>query len=232
MYVLYSALLAAGLLVTLPYWLWQMSRHGKYHAGLSQRLGQVPARLAAQPGQPVIWIHAVSVGEVLAVSGLVSEFRRRYSQHRIVVSTTTDAGQELAGKRFGEENVFYFPMDFGFAIRPYLRRLRPELIVIAETEFWPNFLRLAHATGARIAVVNARISDRSFPRYRRWRLLLTRVLQSVDLFLAQTREDADRLREIGAPAGRVQVSGNLKFDVPPLPLSPIIASLRTALQDA
>jgi 3-deoxy-D-manno-octulosonic-acid transferase len=232
MYVLYSALLAAGLLVTLPYWLWQMSRHGKYHAGLSQRLGQVPARLAAQPGQPVIWIHAVSVGEVLAVSGLVSEFRRRYSQHRIVVSTTTDAGQELAGKRFGKNNVFYFPMDFGFAIRPYLRSLRPELIVIAETEFWPNFLRLAHASGARIAVVNARISDRSFPQYQRWRFLLQGVLRGVDLFLAQTDEDARRLREIGAPAERVQVSGNLKFDVAPPPAPPIVASLGAALVDA
>ena len=138
------------------------------------------------PAQPLIWIHAVSVGEVLAVGGLVFELRRRLPRHRIVISTTTDTGQQLAGKHFGEENVFYFPMDFGFAIRPYLRRLRPELIVIAETEFWPNFLRLAQASGARIAVVNARISDRSFPRYRRWRFLLTGVLRAVDLFLAQS----------------------------------------------
>jgi 3-deoxy-D-manno-octulosonic-acid transferase len=232
MYLLYSALLAAGLLVTLPYWLWQMSRHGKYHAGLGQRLGRVPKRLESQPGQPVIWIHAVSVGEVMAVSGLVSELRQRYPQHRVVVSTTTDTGQKLAIKYFGENNVFYFPMDFAFAIRPYLRGLRPELIVIAETEFWPNFLRLAHESGVRIAVVNARISDRSFPRYRRWRFLLTGVLQTVDLFLAQTEEDARRLREIGAPAERVHVSGNLKFDVPRPPLLPILATLRAALGDA
>jgi 3-deoxy-D-manno-octulosonic-acid transferase len=231
MYLLYSALLAAGLLVTIPYWLWQMSRHGKYHAGLGQRLGRVPERLALQPGRPVIWIHAVSVGEVLAVSGLVSELRRRHPQHQVVVSTTTDTGQKLAVKHFGEENVFYFPMDFGFAIRPYLRLLLPELIVIAETEFWPNFLRLAHASGARIAVVNARISDRSFPRYRRWRFLLTEVLQAVDMFLAQTEEDARRLCDIGAPAGRVQVSGNLKFDLPLPPIPPIVASLRAALGD-
>src|ERR1700691_2824037 len=121
MYLLYSALLAAGLLLTLPYWLWQMLRHGKYHAGLGERLGRVPERLASQPGRPVIWVHAVSVGEVLAVRGLVSELRQRYPQHRIVGSTTTDTGQELAGKHFGEDSVFYFPMDFGFAIRPYLR---------------------------------------------------------------------------------------------------------------
>jgi 3-deoxy-D-manno-octulosonic-acid transferase len=232
MYLLYSALLAAGLLVTLPYWLWQISRHGKYHAGLGQRLGWVPERLASRTAQPVIWIHAVSVGEVLAVSGLASELHRRYPQHRVVVSTTTDTGQKLASKHFGEENVFYFPMDFGFAIRPYLRLLRPELIVIAETEFWPNFLRLAHANGARIAVVNARISDRSFPRYRRWRFLLTGVLKAVGLFLAQTEEDARRLRAIGALAERVHISGNLKFDVPPPPMPPIVASLRAALRDA
>jgi len=232
MYLLYSALLAAGLLVTLPYWLLKMSRHGKYHAGLGQRLGRVPERLAALPGQRVIWIHAVSVGEVLAVSGLVSELRRRHPQHRIVISTTTDTGQKLAGKQFGEAGVFYFPMDFGFAIRPYLQRLRPELVVIAETEFWPNFLRLAHACGARIAVVNARISDRSFPRYRRWRFLLAGVLQAIDVFLAQTEEDARRLREIGAPAKRVQVTGNLKFDVPPPPMPAIVASLQAALRGA
>jgi 3-deoxy-D-manno-octulosonic-acid transferase len=231
MYLLYSALLAAGLLVTLPYWLWQMLRHGKYHAGLGQRLGRIPERLAQRPGRPVIWIHAVSVGEVLAVSGLVAELQRRYPQHQVVVSTTTDTGQKLAVKRFGEESVFYFPMDFAFAIRPYLQLLRPELIVIAETEFWPNFLRLARASGARLAVVNARISDRSFPRYRRWRVLLKGVLQAVDVFLAQTEEDARRLCDIGAPAGRVQVSGNLKFDLPLPPIPPIVASLRAALGD-
>ncbi|MFZ0285667.1 MAG: 3-deoxy-D-manno-octulosonic acid transferase [Terriglobales bacterium] len=232
MYLLYSALLAAGLLVTLPYWLWQMSRHGKYHTGLGQRLGKVPKSLAAQSGRPAIWVHAVSVGEVMAVSGLVAELSRRYPQHRVVVSTTTDTGQKLAAKHFGEKNVFYFPMDFGFAIRPYLQRLRPELMVIAETEFWPNFLRLAHASGARIAVVNARISDRSLPRYRRWRVLLAKVLRAVDLLLAQTEEDARRLREIGAPPERVQVSGNLKFDVLPLAMPPIVASLRVALKSA
>ena len=142
MYLIYSALLAAGLLVTLPYWLMQTLRHGKYRAGLSERLGRIPQRLPTQPPQPAIWVHAVSVGEVLAVSGLVGELKERFPNYRIVVSTTTDTGQKLARRRFGAENVFYFPLDFAFAIRPYLRRLRPELIVIAETEFWPNFLRL------------------------------------------------------------------------------------------
>jgi 3-deoxy-D-manno-octulosonic-acid transferase len=231
-YFLYSFALALGMLLTLPYWLYQILRHGKYRSGFVERLGRVPARLAgdasARTGR-VIWVHAVSVGEVLAVSGLVEQMRRSFPQHRVVMSTTTDTGQELARKRFGEANVFYFPMDFAFAIRPYLQALQPELVVLAETEFWPNFLRQAHASGARIAVVNARISDRSWPRYRRFRWALRRMLVHVDLFLAQTPEDSARLQSIGAEAGRVQVTGNLKFDVSSPSPPPIVDSLRRSL---
>jgi 3-deoxy-D-manno-octulosonic-acid transferase len=232
MYLIYSALLAAGLLLTLPYWLLQRLRHGKYRAGLGERLGRIPKRLMVQPGRPVIWVHAVSVGEVLAISGLVGEIAKQFSQHRVVISTSTDTGQKLARARFGAENVFYFPLDFAFSIRPYLRFLQPKVIVIAETEFWPNFLRLAHAAGARIAVVNARISDRSWSGYRRFRSLLAGVLQHVDLFLTQTGEDARRLEEIGAPTDRVHVTGNLKFDVPAVSAPPIVASLRSSFQHA
>jgi len=220
------------MLLSLPYWLYQVLRHGKYRTGFTARLGRVPARLIAAndaPSRPVIWVHAVSVGEVLAVSGLVTEMRRAFPYHRVLVSTTTDTGQELARKRFGENSVFYFPMDFAFAIRRYLRVLRPELVVLAETEFWPNFLREAHASGARIAVVNARISDRSWPRYTRFRWALRKMLAHIDLFLAQTEEDSVRLQSIGAPAQRVQVTGNLKFDVNPPSPPPIVESLRRSL---
>ena len=234
-YFLYSFLLAAGMLLSLPYWLYQLLRHGKYRTGFRERLGRVPARLIAETADPsdarkrLIWVHAVSVGEVLAISSLVQEMRRRFPHHRILVSTTTDTGQELARKRFGEENAFYFPMDFAFAIRPYLRALRPELVLLAETEFWPNFLHLAHASGARIAVVNARISDRSWPSYRRFLWALRRMLVHVDLFLAQTEEDGARLRSIGAEAGRVRVTGNLKFDVSLPAPTPIVETLRRSL---
>jgi 3-deoxy-D-manno-octulosonic-acid transferase len=150
----------------------------------------------------------------------------------VVISTTTLTGQKLARERFGAENVFYFPLDFAFAIRPYLQQLRPALLILVETEFWPNLLRLAHAHGARIVVVNARISDRSFPRYRRFRRLMHRVLEEIDLFLAQTGEDARRLAVIGAEPSRIQVSGNLKFDFQP-PLEPqFVADLRVALAQA
>ena len=228
-YLFYSLALALAMLFSLPFWLYQILRHGKYWRGFSERMGKVPEKLKSGSGQPVIWIHAVSVGEVLAVAGLVGRIRRQFPQWRVVVSTTTDSGQDLARKRFGEENVFYFPMDFAFAIRPYMRALRPELVVLAETEFWPNFLRLARGSGAAVAVVNARISDRSWPRYQRFRWALRRMLANVDLFLAQTEQDAARLGSIGADAGRVHVSGNLKFDVT-LPAPPaIVETLRHSL---
>lgn len=232
MYLFYSFLLALGLTLSLPYWLFQVMRHGKYSGGLGERMGRVPPRLGEGQGRPTIWVHAVSVGEVMAVSGLVEGLQTRFAQHRIVVSTTTATGQKLARKRFGPDNVFHFPLDFASAIRPYLRLLRPELIVIAETEFWPNFLRLAKASGAKVAVVNARISDRSLPGYRRIRRILSTILRHVDLFLAQTDEDARRLRDIGAPAERIQVSGNLKFDVAAPSPPPIVTSLRSAFQQA
>ncbi|MGH9649281.1 MAG: 3-deoxy-D-manno-octulosonic acid transferase, partial [Terriglobales bacterium] len=171
MYVLYSLALAAALVLSAPWWLLRMLRHHKYRDGLGERLGRVPQRLLAGGvgGAAAVWVHAVSVGEVLAVSELIGELRRRFPGRRVVISTTTATGQALARERFGEENAFYFPLDFGFAVNAYLRILRPELAILAETEFWPNFLRLAKSSGARVAVVNARISDRSLPGYRRWR---------------------------------------------------------------
>lgn len=229
MYILYSALLAVAMLLATPFWLWQMLRHGKYRTGFSERWGKVPARITGEPVKPVIWIHAVSVGEVLAITGLAEEMRVRFPAYRLVISTTTDTGQKLARKRFGDNNVFYFPLDFAFTIRPYLRALQPKLILLAETEFWPNFLRLGKASGAKIAVVNARISDRSLPGYKRFRGLLRGILSSIDLFLAQTEQDQLRLREIGAVADYVRVSGNLKFDTPQRQEPPIVSVMQIAM---
>ena len=228
MYLLYSALLAVVLVLGSPYWLFEMLRHGKYRRGLLQRFGLVPDWIRNST-QRSIWIHAVSVGEVLAVSELVPALRAQFPDYRVVISTTTDTGQKLATTRFGAQSVFYFPLDFAFCARRWVAALRPTLIVIAETEFWANFLRVAHQSGVRVAIVNARISDRSLPGYRRWRKVLTSVLRSVDLFLAQTPEDARRLVEIGADAERVLVGGNLKYDVPSPPATPIVSPLRVAL---
>ncbi len=236
MYALYSAVLFLSLVLTLPYWLLQMMRHGKYRAGLRQRFGAVPAALISSGERPTIWVHAVSVGEVVASSAVIQAMKEKLPSRRVLISTTTSTGQKLAVRRFGAENVFYFPLDFEFAMRPYLDALRPELVVIAETEFWPNFLRLAKRSGARIAVINCRISDRSLPGYKRFRFwlprLLERVLGNVDLFLAQTGEDRRRLIEIGAAESKTAVTGNLKFDAAPPPSPKIVASLRESFEDS
>jgi 3-deoxy-D-manno-octulosonic-acid transferase len=163
------------------------------------------------------------------VSELVRQLRVEFPKHRVVVSTTTDTGQRLASERFGAENVFYFPLDFAFAARRWFRVLRPELLVIAETEFWPNFLRVAREFGTKIAIVNARISDRSLKGYRRWRMFVRPSLQRMDVFCAQTPADAERLKDIGAPADRVLVGGNLKYDVPSPAPPAIVGELRTSL---
>jgi len=228
MYVFYSLLLACAALLSLPWWAIQMVRLGKYRSGLAERLGFVPARLSdAKPGS--IWVHAVSVGEVLAVSQLINDLKQQNPDCQIFVSTTTATGQALARQRFGENRAFFMPLDFGFAVRRYLNALKPRLIVIAETEFWPNLLHLAGKRQTSLAIVNARISDRSFPRYKRFKWFFGRVLSQVDLFLAQTAEDAQRLRDIGAPTERVRVSGNLKFDIRPNAQPALIAGLRAAI---
>src|SRR5215469_7477890 len=231
MFFLYSIVLGLAIIVSGPYWLWEMLRHGKYRAGLRERLGIIPRRVRGGTRR-CIWIHAVSVGEVLAITELARVLRLDLSDHRVVISTTTDTGQNLAASRFGSENVFYFPLDFAFAVRRWFAFLKPDLVILAETEFWPNFLRVAAQHEARVAVVNARISDRSLRGYRRWRTLLHRVLRSVDVFLAQTAEDARRLVEIGAPEERVRVTGNLKFDVPAPRACDIVEQLRTALANS
>ncbi len=165
MYWVYSALLVVTLALSTPWWLWHMLRHGKYRSGWSERLGSVPKRLRRHEGAPTIWIHAVSVGEVLAVTQLVGELKQQLRDYRIVVSTTTDTGQKLAQQKFGEANVFRAPLDLPWAVQAFMDAIRPRMLVLAESEFWPNLLHSAHQSGAAVAVVNARVSDRSLPRY-------------------------------------------------------------------
>jgi 3-deoxy-D-manno-octulosonic-acid transferase len=229
-YSLYSLLLFLALIVSTPWWLLQMLRHGKYRTGWGERLGSVPQRMLRDSGDSTIWIHAVSVGEVLAISRLVEELKARLPGWRIVVSTTTDTGQKLARQRFGESNVFYLPLDLPFAVRPFFQALSPKLVVLAESEFWPNLLRWAQLSGAAVAVVNARVSDRSLPGYLRFRRLLQPVMRDVDLLLAQSDEDARRLVQIGAPAERVHVSGNLKFEVKLPAKSDIVGQFRDTIE--
>lgn len=210
----YSALLAAVLVVGAPWWLARMATSGRYRAGLAGRLGVVPKGLKeAVAGQKVVWLHAVSVGEVMAAIELVRELRGRLPEWIVAVSTTTETGQRLARERFPKLPVFYMPLDFVSVIRHYLVVLHPSLIILMESELWPNLMDVCARQGIPVAVVNARVSDRSLPRYLRLRRLWRPLLERVSLFLAQSEENARRLVRIGAPADRVRVSGNLKYDV-------------------
>jgi 3-deoxy-D-manno-octulosonic-acid transferase len=165
-----------------------------------------------------VWVHAVSVGEVLAATRLVAELEAALGAGWIiVVSTTTATGQALARERFGGSGasgrVFFYPLDFAWAVRAYLRALRPKMLVLMESELWPRMLVECGRAGVPVAVVNARVSDRSFARGVRVRAVWGRVLRRVDLFLAQSEEDGRRLVEMGARAEAVPVVGNLKYDV-------------------
>lgn len=215
---LYSMLLAAFFILGAPYWLVRMAVSGRYRAGLPERLGRVPNQLRkAAAGRKVIWLHAVSVGEVLAATRLVSELESALDPAwLIVISTTTATGQALARQRFAAsspDRVFYYPLDFAFAVRAWIRALRPRLVVLMESELWPRMVAECRRTGTPIAVVNARVSDRSFARGLKFRSLWSRLLARPSLFLAQSEEDARRLLALGARPQSVRVSGNLKYDV-------------------
>jgi 3-deoxy-D-manno-octulosonic-acid transferase len=211
---LYNVALLAALIVGAPWWLWKMATTHKYRDGIFARLGRVPAALRELGRErPLIWLHAVSVGEVLAVSRLVGELDGAFPGHCVVISTTTRTGQDLARLRFGAARVFHCPLDLAWAVRAYLNALRPRLLILAETEFWPNLLSGCSRRGIPVAVVNARISDRSWPRYRMLRRLWRPFLSRLDCVLAQSQTDAERLNSIGCRPERVSVAGNLKFDV-------------------
>ncbi|HEV2709349.1 MAG TPA: 3-deoxy-D-manno-octulosonic acid transferase [Edaphobacter sp.] len=230
--VVYSALLLTVLVLGAPYWLLRMATSGRYRAGLAGRLGWVPKHLrAAVAGREVVWVHAVSVGEVMAATQLIRELSAAQPGRLFAVSTTTATGQRLAKERLPGSPVFYLPLDFAFVLRRYLRVLRPKLLVLMESELWPNLILQCARAGVPMAVVNARVSDRSLPRYMRLRRLWRPLLAKVSLFLAQSEETAERLVRIGAPADRVRVTGNLKYDLREGRESSLVAMLRSRLPD-
>jgi 3-deoxy-D-manno-octulosonic-acid transferase len=209
----YNLALLGALLAGAPVWLWRIATTQKYREGLAQRLGRVPSTLRTANTPPAIWLHAVSVGEVLAVSRLVQELSSAFPGHRILISTTTRTGQALARERCGSDRVFYCPLDLLWAVRRYLNALQPRMLILAETEFWPNLLNSCFRRGIPVVVVNARISDRSWPRYQMLRRLWRPILGQLARVLAQSTTDAERLIAIGCHPDRVTVAGNLKFDV-------------------
>jgi 3-deoxy-D-manno-octulosonic-acid transferase len=212
MYFLYSLATLLFLLLASPYLLYQAIRYQKYIGSLSQRLGYLPVSFNLD-GEPSIWIHAVSVGEVLTARALIPDLRQAYPRLRLFLSTTTMAGQEIAKRNVqGVDAVFYFPFDWAFIVRRTLRLVRPKLFVMMETEIWPNLLRECRRANVKTILVNGRISSRSYPRYRLIRPLFKRVLAQVDRFCVQGEESKRRLIDLGADPSRVIVTGSLKFD--------------------
>ena len=212
MYLLYSVVTLLTLVVLSPYFLYQALRHNKYVGSFRQRLGYLPVSLNLD-GDDSIWVHAVSVGEVLAARSVIAELRRRYPRLRLFLSTTTLAGQQLARRSVSDiDGVFYFPFDWTFSVRRTLDRVQPRLFVMIETEIWPNLLRECRRRRIATVLVNGRISYRSFPRYRLIRPFFRRVLADVDRFCVQGDEAARRLTSLGADPARITITGSLKFD--------------------
>ena len=211
MYLAYSFLLSLGLLLLTPYFLFQALAHRKYIDGLRERLGFVPA----VDRQPVIWLHCVSVGETQAARPLVERIRQELPHHALVVSTVTLTGQKLARDLFRTQaaRVIYFPFDWRWSVRRTLRTISPAAVLVMETELWPNFLRECKAREIPVALVNGRISRKSFGRYAKIRFFLRQVFECLELAVMQSETDAERIRELGMAAERTFTAGNLKFDV-------------------
>jgi 3-deoxy-D-manno-octulosonic-acid transferase len=223
-YFLYSVLMGLAALLTAPYWLIQGLRHGKYLPNLDKRLGiSLPALEKLPADRPgAIWVHAVSVGEALSGVALAKRLKETYPQRPLIVSTTTITGHALAKERMPfADAVIYFPLDWAFCVRRFLNAVKPALVVVLETEIWPNFLRESRLRNVPVVFVSGRISERSFARLQNYlglfgfylRPFLASVLRNAAAFLMQTELDAERICELGAPADRVTISGNLKYDM-------------------
>ncbi len=233
MYFFYTLMTALAAVLLAPWFLVQGLRQGKYLHSLRQRFGYLPPEVHTTDSRPAIWLHAVSVGEALAAIPLAQGLRQRFPGHRLLVSTTTATGQRLARERLAfAEGHFYFPLDWPGPVRRVLRALRPSLVIILETEIWPNVLRECRRAAVPVVFVNGRISGHSFANYQRvfevshsFTDFVRRVLAGAALFLVQTEADAERLRALGADPDRVQVTGSLKYDLAPPAESSIAAWL-------
>lgn len=202
----YLLLIAAAL----PWLLYQRLRYGKYREGWDAKLwGRVPKRDA---NGRCLWLHAVSVGEVNLLAPIIERWERRHPEWEIVISTTTQAGLHLAQKRYAPRTIFYCPLDFTWSVRRAVANVQPTLLVLTELELWPNLIAAARSSGAKIAVVNGRLSEKSFRGYRRFQWLTRRVLEQIHLIAAQNGEYAGRFLLLGAKSASVQITGSIKFD--------------------
>lgn len=186
---------------------------GKAHRDFIQRFGFLPQELKCRY-KNTVWVHTVSVGEVMAANSFVRHLKEAFPAHRIVLSTTTKTGQETAKRIFGKDiPTFYFPLDFQFTVERTLNFINPCIFIVLETEIWPNLIMGLARRDVPIFLVNGRISDKSFRGYRLVRFALRPILKKIDLFCMQTEDDAERARLIGSPSGKIKITGNIKYDV-------------------
>ncbi len=212
MYFVYGLLYTLGFIVLLPAFAVSAILRVKHAAGFYQRLGFLPA--FTPDARYVVWIHCVSVGETNAARSLVDAIRDSYPDHRLIISTVTRTGQKLAREIFADKAdcVFYVPFDFRWTVRKVLRHFEPNALLLMETELWFNLIRETNKAESRLAIVNGRLSQRSFDRYSKIKTFMKRVLGYLDLALMQENADATRIMGLGLRASKVKVLGNLKFD--------------------
>jgi len=215
-WLVYNVLFTVAWLAALPHFLRRMLRRGGYRKNFLQRVGVFsPATRRSLAARRRIWLHAVSVGEIYVALRFTEEFRRVVPGSSFVVTTTTSTGHRVASAGLSADDVLlYFPVDFPSVVRRVLRVVNPAALILTECELWPNLIRLAAAGGIPVFLINGRISDKSFRGYRALRMFFGPVLRSMDLLLAQSREDQRRLAAIGADPRRIHVLGTAKYDVP------------------
>ena len=214
MYIIYNILLFLATILLSPVILFKLATVPKYRGGISQKFGRLrKGVLKVIRGSRPIWVHAVSVGEVMAAHPLIRELKKKYPRRKLILSTVTVTGNYTARQRVPEADaVFYFPFDYPFIVRRVIKGINPVAVLVAETELWPNFFRQLRKAGIPSAVINGRISPHSYKNYLKFRRFFRQVFSSIDLFCMQSEADAGRIREIGAAPEKVIVTGNLKFD--------------------
>lgn len=212
-YLLYNLLLIISSLFLVPYYLFRGLRYGKSRRGIRERLGYfTDAQLAQVKDKEVLWVHAVSVGETRAAIPLMRQLRETYPEYTLVLSNVTETGHAIAQDIKDIDLCIFFPFDLSWVTRRALKAISPKLIAIVETEIWPNFTREARNLDIPLVLVNGRLSDRSYPRYRRGKFLLKPILDSFSAFCMQSQVDTERIISLGASSDIVENTGNLKFD--------------------
>lgn len=214
MYVIYGFLIYLFFLISSPYFIYKLLTTKKYRAGIKERLGFLDRRFKEiKPGKRRIWIHAVSVGEVIAASLLIKRIRELWPNETLILTTVTETGNNTAKARINEADIItFFPLDIGWSVRRFRNSLNPDICIIMETEIWPNFLKIISENKMPLLIVNGRLSEKSYRGYKVGKIFFKKALKNISAFSMQTDSDAERIMLLGADKEKICVTGNLKFD--------------------